>query len=102
MTPLEFANILRPGHCRTTCQDNLIDNGFGTSDDIEVRAKRTDPDGTEWVAAKPRTYLSFRCTRCAILEIVNGDFEPTNDHVQYLENEGYDLVSAAIRFTKFK
>jgi hypothetical protein len=49
MTALEFINVIRPTHDRTSCSDTSLDNGFYS---------RT---GRTWHG---------RCTRCMYLEIL--------------------------------
>ena len=48
---LLFINIIRPEHCRTSCSDENISNGFYTY------------DGVDWLP---------RCVRCGYLELIKG------------------------------
>lgn len=51
LTVIEFINIIRPEHDRTSCDDNFLNNGFFSK------------NGTTWYG---------RCTRCMYLQIANG------------------------------
>lgn len=53
MTALELIDIICPEHSRTSCSDENISNGFYTDEGIITKE-----------------YFP-RCSRCALLEIVN-------------------------------
>jgi hypothetical protein len=53
MDTIDFINIIRPEHDRTSCNDDEVENGFGTR----------YGDGKRWEG---------RCTRCMYLQIING------------------------------
>ena len=52
MTANDLLNHLVPDHDRNTCNDIDVNNGFYTQD-----------GGENWM---------FRCTRCAMLEVIRG------------------------------
>lgn len=97
MTPIEFANLIKPMHCRTSCSDDNLSNGFGSTTITQTRNK-TDEEGVRW--ATQLTLPSFRCERCAILGILDGGYRPAKPMLEYLQDGHYDAVLAAIRFMK--
>lgn len=60
MTAIELINIICPEHTRTSCSDENISNGFYHKWDGTV----TNVISKEYFP---------RCSRCALLEINNGD-----------------------------
>lgn len=54
MDAIEFLNIIRPEHDRTSCSDDNLDNGFYSR-------------GDKWYG---------RCTRCMYLEILRDGVTP--------------------------
>jgi hypothetical protein len=67
MDALELINIAYPEHSRTSCSDTDLCNGW-----YERIYEPRFPGDT-----KP-SVMSFRCTRCALLQIAKGDhgFKP--------------------------
>lgn len=57
MHAVELINIICPEHSRTSCSDNNLSNGWAL-ELIELG------------------YNPYRCTRCALLQIANGDKTP--------------------------
>lgn len=55
MNALEFVNIIRPEHDRTSCNDENLNNGFYSR------------NGETWHG---------RCTRCMYLEIIKEGYAP--------------------------
>lgn len=97
MKPLEFANLLKPTHCRTGCSDDNRINGFGSAE-ISSSKMMTDADGVRWTS-EPKKLPYFRCQRCAILDILAGDEKPSQQMLDYLAASSCnDIILAAYRF----
>jgi hypothetical protein len=56
MELIEFINLIKPEHIRTTCSDENISNGFYVDSETGIINTKYRP----------------RCERCALLEIANG------------------------------
>ena len=86
MDAKKFADLICPQHDRTSCSDLSRENGFGS------HKMNGDTDAF---------FSFFRCSRCAILEILEEGYVPEENAIKYMEYfSGYDPVKAAIRFTK--
>lgn len=65
MEAIELIDLIRPEHCRTSCSDDYLDNGFYTEEDGSVSKK----------------YFP-RCVRCALLEIESGLVDANDEGVK--------------------
>jgi len=95
MDAMNFINILKPTHDRTSCDDSKIANGFGTAS-ITISRSKTDDEGVVWHTEKGISF--FRCQRCAMWEILFEDYPLSIDQIEYMNAGSYDAVVAAYRF----
>ncbi len=72
MEIIDFLNIIKPEHYRTSCSDENISNGFYIEGEGTVSTK----------------YLP-RCKRCAYLEIINKTVDSEDEGVKHYFKEGW-------------
>ena len=75
MKAQELVDLLYPEHSRTSCDDDNISNGFSfIIDDWNDRTKDLD-----------KKYYA-RCRRCALLEIISGEVELTEENKEIIQS----------------
>ncbi len=77
MTGIELINIIAPNHSRSSCDDDMTDNGFSFLYDVYGnKTEEIDRD------------VYPRCKRCALLEIVDGtvtvNYKNNKEEIQFL------------------